>query len=94
MATKSQFDGATKAGGQAIPLRIELGRTQMGRQEALKLRVGAVVPLGNSTDGPVDIYAEGRLVARGEVLAVDGHLGVRIVELYPTRLEMRSSSPP
>jgi flagellar motor switch protein FliN/FliY len=62
-------------------LRIELGCTQMDRQEAVKLRAGSVVPLDNSVAGPVDIYADGRLIGRGDVLAVDGKFGVRIVEL-------------
>ena len=69
------------AGDETLDLRIELGRTQIRRDEALKLRTGAVIPLDGAANEPVSLLAGGRLVARGELLVLDGKLGVRVVEV-------------
>ena len=45
------------------------------RDEVQKLRTGAVVPLDNAAGDPVDLYAGGQLIARGEVLVLDGKFG-------------------
>ncbi len=64
-----------------VDLRIELGHACLDRDEASKLRTGAVVPLDNSAYDPVAVYADGELIARGELLEVDGKYGVRVVEI-------------
>lgn len=64
-----------------IELRVELGRTYMDRDEALHVRSGTLLPLDNATSEPVAVYAGGRLFAWGEAVAVEGKLGVRILEL-------------
>ena len=66
---------------EMLNLRIELGRTTLNVGETEKLRAGAIMPLDNAASEPADIYADGRLIARGEVLTVDGKYGVRVVEL-------------
>ena len=45
------------------------------------LRKGSIIPLNRAAGESADIYAGGRLAARGEVIAVDGHLGIRVVEV-------------
>jgi len=62
-------------------LRIELGRTRMARDEAGRLQPEALVALDAAADQPMDLWADGRLVARGEPLTLDGRLGVRVVEV-------------
>lgn len=64
-----------------LDLRIELGRTHMYLEDVLKLRKGAVVPLDKLAGDPVDIYVNGRLIARGEVLVLSDNFCVRIAEL-------------
>lgn len=64
-----------------LDLRIELGRTQMYLEEVLKLRKGSVVPLDKLAGDPVDIYVNGRLIARGEVLVLNDNFCVRVTEL-------------
>ncbi len=64
-----------------LDLRIELGRAQMHLEEVLKLRRGAVVTLDKLAGDPVDIYVNGRLVARGEVLVLNDNFCVRVAEL-------------
>lgn len=64
-----------------LDLRIELGRAQMYLEDVLKLGKGAVVPLDKLAGDPVDIYANGRLIARGEVLILNDNFCVRVAEL-------------
>ena len=64
-----------------LDLKIELGRTNMYLEDVLKLRRGAVVPLDKLAGDPVDIYVNGRLIARGEVLVLNDNFCVRVAEL-------------
>jgi flagellar motor switch protein FliN/FliY len=64
-----------------LDLKIELGRTQMHLEDVLKLRKGSVVPLDKLAGDPVDIYVNGRLIARGEVLVLNDNFCVRVAEL-------------
>ena len=64
-----------------MDLRIELGRTQMRLDEVLRLRSGSVVALDKLAGDPVDVYVNGRLIARGEVLVMNDSFCVRITEL-------------
>jgi flagellar motor switch protein FliN len=64
-----------------LDLRIELGRTHMHLEEVLKLKKGAVVPLDKLAGDPVDVFVNGRLIARGEVLVLNDNFCVRVTEL-------------
>jgi len=64
-----------------LNLKIELGRTHMYLEDVLKLRKGSVVPLDKLAGDPVDVYVNGRLVARGEVLVLNDNFCVRVAEL-------------
>jgi flagellar motor switch protein FliN/FliY len=62
-------------------LAIEFGRTLMDIQDAIKLRAGSVVPLDTPEGSPVDVIVNGRRIAKGELLVLDGNFCVRVVEL-------------
>ncbi len=64
-----------------MDLRIELGRTQMRLEEVLHLRGGSVVALDKLAGDPVDVFANGRLIARGEVLVMNDNFCIRVTEL-------------
>jgi flagellar motor switch protein FliN/FliY len=64
-----------------LDLKIELGRTHMHLDEVLRLKQGAVVTLDKLAGDPVDVYANGRLIARGEVLVMNDNFCVRVAEL-------------
>jgi flagellar motor switch protein FliN len=78
MAAPSHSTSLPRAG---IALSIELGRTQIYWDDALRLCAGSVVPLDTKIADPVDVMAGGRLVAHGEVVIVDGKLCIRVTEL-------------
>lgn len=64
-----------------LDLRVELGRAELLIDEVLKLREGSVVPLDKLAGDPVDIFVNGRLIARGEVLVLNDSFCVRVAEI-------------
>ena len=64
-----------------LNLRIELGRTHMYLEDVLKLKRGSVVTLDKLAGDPVDVFVNGRIVARGEVLVLNDNFCVRVTEL-------------
>jgi flagellar motor switch protein FliN len=64
-----------------LPLRVRFGRTQLALERVLQLQVGSVLELEGTSEDPVDLLVNGSLVARGEVVAVEGYYGVRILEV-------------
>lgn len=68
---------------QSIPVELvaEIGRLRLTGRELLELEPGAVLALGRPTSGPIDLTCAGRVVARGELVDVDGETGVRLTEL-------------
>ena len=66
-----------------VPLQVtaELGKCKMSVSEVLKLGTGSIIELERLAGGPVDLLVNNKLVARGEVVAVDENFGVRITEL-------------
>ncbi len=64
-----------------IELQIELGRTRLQPDDVEQLRSGSVVLLDGPLGEPAAIYAAGRLIGRGEIVVINGKLGVRVTEL-------------
>uniref|UniRef100_A0A7V6CEL4 Flagellar motor switch protein FliN n=1 Tax=Thermodesulfobacterium geofontis TaxID=1295609 RepID=A0A7V6CEL4_9BACT len=66
-----------------IPLEIsaEIGRTKMLIRDLLKLNQGSIIELEKFAGEPVEIYVNGKLMAKGEVVVVSDKFGVRITEI-------------
>ena len=64
-----------------VRLTVELGRTDMKLKEVLTLTEESVVTLDRLTDELLDVMVNGKLIARGEVVAPGERFGLRIVEL-------------
>lgn len=62
-------------------LSVELGVTRLPMRDVLQLSAGSVVQLDQSAEEPVNLYVNGKLVARGEVVVVDERFGVKISEV-------------
>ena len=70
----------------ALELKIELGRTLMQLEDVLQLKKGGIVTLDQLAGEPVDIYVNGRLIARGEVLVLNDNFCVRVAELIADKI--------
>jgi flagellar motor switch protein FliN len=64
-----------------VPVSVSFGRTQMLLKDLLRLSNGSVVPLDRELGDEVEIRVNNCVIARGEVVAVDGNYGVRILEI-------------
>lgn len=66
-----------------IPVNVSavLGKARLPVSQLLKLGKGAVVELDRKVGEAIDIYVNNRLVARGEVVVVEDHLGVTMTEI-------------
>ena len=71
-----------------LDVKVELGRTYMYIEDVLKLRRGSVVSLDKMAGETVDIYINGRLLARGEVLVMNENFCVRVAELLAGAIPM------
>ncbi len=67
-----------------VRLTVELGRTAMKLKDVLSLSEESVVMLDRLTDELLDVMVNGKLIARGEVVAQGDRFGLRIVELLGT----------
>ena len=66
-----------------IPLEItvELGRTKMMVNDLLKLGQGSIIELGKIAGETLEILANNRLIARGDVVVINVHCGIRLTEV-------------
>lgn len=64
-----------------VPVTVRLGQAYLPLEEVLSLSRGSIVSLDVSDGQPVDVLVSGTLIARGEVVVVREHFGVRITEL-------------
>lgn len=64
-----------------VRLSVELGRTEMKLKDVLSLGEESVVMLDRLTDDLLDVMVNGKLIARGEIIAENNRFGLRIVEL-------------
>jgi flagellar motor switch protein FliN/FliY len=69
----------SRFGDVAVRLSVELGRTEMPLRDVLMLGEGSTVTLDRLTDELLDVTANGRVIARGEVVAEKGRFALRIV---------------
>ena len=64
-----------------VPVSVSFGATQIRMKDLLNLTAGSVVELDQALHDNVEVRVNDRVIARGEVVAVDGHYGVRVLEL-------------
>ena len=73
-----------------LPVSISFGKTQLPLKDVLKLTTGSIVELNRGVNEPVEVLVNHCLVARGEVVVVDGNYGVRIQQIVSRQDRLRS----
>jgi len=68
---------------QDVPMVVEaeMGRSNKSVREVLKIGEGSVLDFDKEAGEQVDLKVNGHLIARGEVVEIEGNYGVRITEL-------------
>ena len=64
-----------------VPVSVVLGNVKKSIAEVVSLTEGQVIDLERGAGEAVDLLVNGKLVARGEVVVVDDHYGIRIAEI-------------
>ena len=67
--------------GVSVRVSVEVGSAAMRLSDLLDLAEGSVVELDRQADDLLDIMANGTLIAKGEIVTVDGRYGVRVVDV-------------
>jgi flagellar motor switch protein FliN/FliY len=67
--------------GVDLEVTADIGAALMSVQRVLALGPGSVVEFRRTVDQPIDLKVNGTVIARGEIVAVDGRFGLRITEL-------------
>jgi len=69
-----------------LGVTMRFGARRLRLRDVLDLSPGAVVELDRRVQEPVDLLLDGRLVARGEVVVIDGNYGLRVTDASPLTL--------
>ncbi len=73
-----------------LPVVVRMGQTEMQMGELLKLTPGSILELNRSADAPVELLVNNKLIAKGEVVVVDGNFAFRITEIDTRAARIRS----
>jgi flagellar motor switch protein FliN len=73
-----------------LPVSISFGKAQLPLKDVLKLTTGSIVELNRGLNDQVEVLVNHCLIARGEVVVVEGNYGVRIQEIVKRQERLRS----
>ena len=64
-----------------LQVTVELGRVDLPLKQVVQLADGSVVKLDRQAGEPVDLMVAGRVIARGEVVVIGNHFGIKITQI-------------
>jgi flagellar motor switch protein FliN/FliY len=64
-----------------LTLTVELGRAEVPIKKVLELTRGSVIELDKIAGEPVELFANGKLIAKGEVVVIEDNFGLRITSI-------------
>jgi len=70
-----------------VELTVTVGTVRLSLRELGELAVGSVVPLGRPLAGPFELHAGGARIGQGELVNIDGEVGVRVVRIDGDAIE-------
>ena len=79
-------------GSVKVQVFVRVGRAEVSVAELLELKQGATITLDRLVDQPLDVLVDGHVIARGTLVAVGEHFGVRITEAATASLTAGAKS--
>jgi flagellar motor switch protein FliN len=73
-----------------LPVSVSFGRAQVLLKDVLKLNVGSIIELNRKIGDPVEVIVNNCVIARGEVVVVEGNFGVRIQNVISRQERLRT----
>ena len=77
-----------------LQLTVELGRTELPIKKVLELTKGSIVTLNKAAGEPVELFANGKLIAYGEVVVIEDNFGLRITHITDPAKRLNSLGAP
>lgn len=74
-----------------LPITVTFGRAEVRLQDVLKLNTGSIIELDRTISEPVELVVNNCVIARGEVVVVDGNYGVKISQIVSRNERLRTS---
>ncbi len=73
-----------------LPVSVSFGRAELLLKDVLKLTTGSIVELNRTVDEPVELIVNNCVIARGEVVVVEGNYGLRITHIISAQERLRT----
>ncbi|MBI3679851.1 MAG: flagellar motor switch protein FliN [Acidobacteria bacterium] len=73
-----------------MPVSVSFGRTQLPLKDVLKLNSGSIVELNRAVTEPVELIVNNCVIARGEVVVLEGNYGIRIRQIISREERLRT----
>ena len=73
-----------------LPVSVSFGRAQLPLKDVIKLTTGSIVELNRAVSEPVDVIVNNCVIARGEVVVVEGNYGIRIRQVISRQERLRT----
>jgi flagellar motor switch protein FliN len=73
-----------------LPVSVSFGRAQLMLKDVIKLTTGSIVELNRSLNEPVEVIVNNCVIARGEVVVVEGNYGIRIKQVVSRQERLRT----
>lgn len=73
-----------------MPVSVSFGRTNLLLKEVIKLSTGSIIELNRTITEPVEVIVNNCVIARGEVVVVEGNYGVRIQQIVSRSERLKS----
>jgi flagellar motor switch protein FliN/FliY len=73
-----------------LPVSVSFGRAQLPLKDVIKLTTGSIVELNRAVSEPVDVIVNNCVIARGEVVVVEGNFGVRVHQVVSRQERLRT----
>jgi flagellar motor switch protein FliN/FliY len=73
-----------------LPVSISFGRTQLPLKDVIKLTTGSIVELNRAVTEPVEVIVNNCVIARAEVVVVEGNFGIRIKQVVSRQERLRT----
>ena len=84
--TKNESENLNLMMSVPLQVSVEIGRTTKKIKEILDFSSGTIVELNRQAGSQVDVYVNGKAIARGNVVVVDDNYGVRITEVMNSEI--------
>jgi flagellar motor switch protein FliN/FliY len=77
-----------------LPVSVSFGKALMPLQQILKWTTGSIVELESAVNEPVEVVVNNCVIARGEVVVVDGNYGVRVQHIVSRAQRLETTTAP